>query len=132
MGFEVSGERDYLELLETNGHNRMAFEYLMAFYLLTRRLDEFAANLPRLRDFDYPDLPRHYQEAILLYEMDTTKRADRCGYEIDDDVLQEFADFSRDLRLCGGGEAAAGALMQRYGNTYFYYHLTELSGLGYQ
>jgi hypothetical protein len=131
-GTDLSGERDYLELLKDNRHNRMAFEYLMALYLLERRLDEFAANLPRLRDFDYPGLPRHYQEAILLYERDTTKRADRCGHEISDEVLQEFVDFSRDLQVAGGPEVAARALMARYSDTYFYYYVTGMSGLARQ
>ncbi len=131
-GADPSGERDYLGLLKSNRHNRMAFEYLMAFYLLTRRLDEFAANLPRLHDFDYPELPRHYQEAILLYERDTTKRADRCGHEISDEVLQEFADFSRDLAVAGGPEVAVRSLMGRYSDSYFYYYVTGMSGLARQ
>ncbi len=129
-GADFSGERDYLALLKRNKHNRMAFEYLMAFYLLTKDLDQFAANLPRLRDFDYPDLPRHYQEAVLLYEMDTSKRADRCGYEISDDVLEEFAHFWRDAAGSTGRGAIAGSFMREYGDTYFHYHLTGLSGLG--
>ncbi len=134
VGADSSGEHEYLELLESNRHNRMAFEYLMALYLLTRNLDEFAANLPRLRDFDYPDLPRHYQETILLYETDTSKRADRCGYDISDDVLQEFVEFSRDLGLCAGGRdrVATKALTRKYGGTYFHYFHTGLSGLGDQ
>jgi len=129
-GADFSGERDYLALLRRNKHNRMAFEYLMAFYLLTKDLDKFAANLPRLRDFDYPDLPRHYQEAILLYEMDTSKSADRCGYEISDDVLEEFARFWRDAPASTGQGVIAASFAREYGDTYFHYHLTGLSGLG--
>ncbi len=130
VGLDPSRERHYLALLEANNHNRMAFEYLMAFYLLTRNLDGFAANLPRLRDFDYPDMPRHYQEAILVYERDATKRADRCGREISDEVLQEFADFRRDLAESGGPASAVTTLVERYGNTYFWYYVAGRSGLG--
>ena len=36
-------------LLERNPRNRMAFEYLMAHYLLTRQIDKMVANLRPLR-----------------------------------------------------------------------------------
>ena len=54
-------------LLETNPRNRMAFEYLMAHYLLTRQLDALVANLHRFDDFDDPRLPRHCEEALVIY-----------------------------------------------------------------
>ncbi len=128
--FDFSGESDYQALLATNRHNRMAFEYLMGFYLLTANLDRFVENLPRLRDLNYPGLPRHYQEAILVYEKATEQQADRCGYEISEDVLQEFAQFCTDLDVCGSVPVATQTLMPRYGNTYFYYYATGLCGSG--
>ena len=44
-----------LQLLKRNPQNRMAFEYLMAHYLLTRQLDKLATQLHRLDDFDVPN-----------------------------------------------------------------------------
>jgi len=35
----------------------MAFEYLMAFYLVSRRTDKLVENLPRLNDFGYREIP---------------------------------------------------------------------------
>jgi len=128
--FDFSGEHDYRALLDRNKHNRMAFEYLMAYCLLTGKLEEFAENLPRLRDFDYPGLPRHYQEAILIYEDVTGKRADRCGHEISDQVRQQFTQFPKDMKMGATSEAAAEAVVLRYGNTYLCYYTTGLSGLG--
>ena len=129
-GFDVSGEWDYRALLNRNKHNRMAFEYLMAYYLLTGQLEELAENLPRLRDFGYPDMPRHYQEAILIYEDVTGKRADHCGYEISDQVRQQFTQLPKDMELGATDEAAADSVVRRYGNTYLFYFTTGLSGLG--
>ena len=60
-----------LRLLKRNRHNRMAFEYLMAHYLLTDKLEKLVANLYRFGDFDYPQLPRHCQEALIIYQETT-------------------------------------------------------------
>jgi hypothetical protein len=112
-------------LLESNPRNRMAFEYLMAAYLLRKDLDAFAEELHRLEDFDYPDIPRHHEEAILLYEVDTSKRADRAGREISAETLQRYTDFTRRLaeaqRSGLPAEAAEAALAGDFGDTYFYY-----------
>ena len=44
----------------------MAFEYLLAHYLLTSDMKGFASLATRLKDF-YRDLPTHVQEALLGY-----------------------------------------------------------------
>jgi hypothetical protein len=53
-------------LLRSDPKNRMAFEYLMAHYLLEGRVDGVARNIARLKDFGRQDIPRHYEEAILM------------------------------------------------------------------
>ncbi len=55
-----------LALLERNAKNRMAFEYLMAYYLLHRRPAKLAAQLRRLDDLGYAGVPPIYAEAFLL------------------------------------------------------------------
>jgi len=48
-------------LLAHNPHNKMAFEYLMAHYLLTGRVDEIAANMERLKELGYHTIPTLYE-----------------------------------------------------------------------
>lgn len=67
-----SKELMLLSLLARNRTNRMAFEYLMAYYLLTRQPDKVALHIDRLDDFgphdtECPAVPQHYAEAVLLY-----------------------------------------------------------------
>ena len=50
-------------LVEQGSGNRMAFEYLMAWYMLKKRLDKFVQNLGRLPEFGYTAIPPLYQEA---------------------------------------------------------------------
>ena len=59
-----AGVEEFLNtLLEKNPHNRLAFELLMAYGLHTGSLDLVVRNLERLKDFSFPSVPRHYQEA---------------------------------------------------------------------
>lgn len=53
-------------LLRRNPANRMAFEYLMAYYLLTGQVDAIARNLSHLKRFGYSEIPESYSEALLL------------------------------------------------------------------
>jgi hypothetical protein len=47
-----------------NRKNRMAFEYLMSYYLLTKSLAKFARNVPLGTSIDYDHMPSLYQKAL--------------------------------------------------------------------
>lgn len=112
-------------LLADHPRNRMAFEYLMASCLLRKDLAGFEGELPRMRRLGYQRLPRHYQEAILLYERSALRASERGGYAVSPEVLQSFADFSQALQSAGGDPRA---LAERFGDTYFFYHAFGVTG----
>ena len=87
-------ETNLLALLEKNRQNQMAFEYLMAWYLLTCQLDKFVQNLDRLDDFDYSEIPRYYEEAILIYEVHTGKKVNMRGRKVSRRSYLRARDFS--------------------------------------
>jgi tetratricopeptide (TPR) repeat protein len=119
-------------LLQTNKHNRMAFEYLMAYYLLNNEPSKIAGNLSLLDYFDYAGIPRHYEEAILLYMSEQGRSSvDLHGRTIRPETVQRFRDFQRRAALAGKDAAALwDALFDTYGNTYWFYHLFGLTGFG--
>jgi hypothetical protein len=129
--FRILKEGDYLgELLEENGENKMAFEYLMAWYLLNGQLDKFAQNLDRWKDYDYPRMPQHYQEAILIYASQSQKEINLKDYMISEKTFKRFEDINQlIIRYSYDKTNLAHALAENYGNTYFYYFLTLRSGL---
>jgi len=120
----------FLVLLERNPRNRMAFEVLMSFYLCNNRLDRAVANLRRLEDLEYREIPRHYQEAIVIYSSDAGREALPSGYRLDPEVVQRGRQFteimaaSTSLEQLGNEALAAG-----FGDTYFFYYLFAVSGL---
>ncbi len=123
-----SFEGRLLELLRTNRQNRMAFEYLMAVYLLTGQIEKLAMNMERLDDFAYPDVPRHYEEALLLHTAMTGRAADLGARRISPQTMARFQHVNRVLADCRGNRAAAlGVLARQHGDTYFFYYLLHFA-----
>lgn len=114
-------EQMLMRLLERNRHNRMAFEYLMAYYTLLGRLRDFAANLRRLDDFDYESIPRHYEEAILLCRSVAGVPVDLNGRSISRETMERFYAFHETWSRSVGGDARAARALEDYNDTYFYY-----------
>jgi hypothetical protein len=129
------GARDafYLILLDENKNNKMAFEYLMAWYLVTGSLDKFVENIFRLENFDYPAIPRHYEEAVLLYTAMTGKVADLHGRKVAPKTLDRFAHFMQRSQhiieqmqrsgKIGEEDLPSLAGLDEFSDTYYYYYL---------
>ena len=111
-----------LQLLDRNNRNQMAFEYLMAHYLLTRQLDKLAANLGRLDDFDHPGFPRHCEEALLIHLASTGSRDFDFGErEISVETRRRFREFvTTERRFREDPSAAFAALYPDFGDSYFF------------
>ena len=118
----ASLERMLQGLLEQEPHNRMAFEYLMAHYLLTRQLDKLVANLHRLDDFDYPRIPRHFEEGLVIYLATTGSEDFDLGQrEIRPETWRRFGQFMRIQQQAAGNVSAAfAALYPEFGDSYFF------------
>jgi hypothetical protein len=126
----VVNEQMLLALLDRNPQNRMAFEYLMAWYLLTGQLERLVQNLDRLNDFDYSEIPPHYGEAILLYSSIMKKAVDLKGHTLSPQSRQRFEGVNQTLYLYGGNrQAASNELAGNYGDSYIFYYLYGVSGM---
>jgi len=121
----------YLKLLEKNRYNRMAFEYLMAHYLMERRVDKVAENFARLDELGYKEIPRNYEEAILLHSLDTGGTIKLFGKKLRPETLEKFYAFSEIMSSSAeiSRQAASRELMQKFGSTYFFYYSFDRSGV---
>ena len=121
------------QLLQTNPHNRMAFEYLMAHYLITKQPDKVVGNVGRLDDFDYDGLPGHYAEAILLYTgAHPGQHFDLHGRTLGDETRQRLRDFGKyfaPYRNARGPakQQAFEAMLRNQGGSYFFYYTADFS-----
>ncbi len=111
------------QALAENPRNRAAFELLMAHLLLAARSDLVVREIHRLDDFDYPEIPVHYEEAILQYASAARQPIpDLRGRRIRPQTLQRFRDFLAILnRHRDDPRAAWNALKDDYGTTYWFY-----------
>ena len=130
--FGVTTEPILLQCLHQNRTNRMAFEYLMAHYLLTRQLDNFLHYLPAAKAFNYPEIPAHYEEALLVAR--TLKGAPLAIPNINGktpraETIQRFERFNGQLRARNKDlERAKAEMLSEFGNTYWYYYVFGHSG----
>jgi len=125
-----SKEKMLCDLLEKNSKNHMAFEYLMAWYMLTRQLDNSIKNIERLNDFIYPEFPRLYEEAILIYVYGTGKAVRLAGHQVTPEARQRIENFSQVFnRHMRNRQAAFDELAKDYGDSYFFYHIYGFSGV---
>jgi hypothetical protein len=120
----ISPENLLLDPLRANPNNQMAFEYLMALYMLSLKLDRMAEHYPLVDQMEYTELPRLYQEALLLHVVQTKKPFDLRGRQNSPDLSRRFENFNAVVRRHRNNpKAAFGELARLYGDSYFFYHL---------
>ena len=126
VGIATNLEDMLLDLLEANPRNQMAFEYLMAHYLLTRQIDKVVANLHRLEEFHYEGIPRHYEEALVL-KMDRDegegRKVELGEWQVRPETQYRFRAFTESLRPFPPRQAekAYRTLHADFGDSYYFF-----------
>jgi len=113
-------------ILNNKPSNKMAFEYLMSFYLLSGNLVQFEKGIARLKSLGYTKIPKHYQEALLLYIAISGKREfpSLRGYKINKKIIERFKNFQNVLKKHHGNKnLARKELYKSYRDTYWFYSL---------
>ena len=110
-------------LLRKNPHNKMAFEYLMACYLLTGQVQKIAENIHRLNDFDYEKIPTLYEEALLIYYGSQGLSIDLSKSGINPETFRRYQTFIqiRNAMRSQNQQAVLNRLIHEFGTSYFFY-----------
>ena len=111
-------------LLEHNPGNRMAFEYLMACYLLAGQLDKIAENIWCLNHLGYQDVPTLYEEAMLIYYGARGLKLNLNELNIKRETIERYKRF---VQLCNSMQAqnrqvVLQRLIGEFGTSYFFYY----------
>lgn len=122
----IEPERCLEELIKCPG-NKMAFEYYMAHCLLSGNLNLFIEHLHRLNDFNYTKIPRHFEEAILIYiQLTGRKDINLPGRSISRETVRKFVDFNQILaRHDKNINNAYIELERKHRDTYWFYALYQ-------
>lgn len=112
----------FFPLLENYPGNKMAFEYMMASFLLTKNMNGFAANINRLKELGYDRIPVHFEEAIIIFTGVTKKDIVPEGYAISQATQQRFHTYAEILNMYRDNmDMAVKALNRDFGNTFWFY-----------
>jgi hypothetical protein len=111
-------------LLEHNPGNRMAFEYIMACYLLAGQLEKIAENIGRLNHLGYQEVPTLYEEAMLIYYGSRGEKLNLSELNIKREIIERYKKF---VQLCNSiqvhnRQAVIQQMIRQYGTSYLFYY----------
>ncbi|GHT04949.1 hypothetical protein AGMMS49525_11790 [Bacteroidia bacterium] len=111
-------------ILQQNPGDKKAFEYLMMFFLAHQDLISFYKKWDEYYPtMHYDTMPRHFEEALLIYAVATNQQAEvLTKYPVSQSTIDRFVAYDKELKTAKT-KVALNLLKQKYGNTYFYYHL---------
>ncbi len=113
-------------LLRRNPSNRMAWEYLIAYYLQTGQPSKILGEIGRYREFGYEQLPFDWDQALCIsLRENPSLNANQMPAVPQDETV---ARYDRILSACALyrdslPNAAMAALAPSFGSTYFFFYL---------
>jgi hypothetical protein len=117
-----SPQLDLINLLN-NKDNKMAYEYLQAYFLLKNDLASFVQYFPMGKKYQYPHVPVVFQEALVLYAFELRRRGkDLPKLKLDSDIIKKFNNYMSVIQFYNGDlQKAKSELERNFGNTYWFY-----------
>lgn len=110
-------------LFFSNSDNRLAYEYLMADYLLTGDLEGFANDFVWCEKLGYPAIPRHYQEALALRWSLGHGENEPIPQQVSPAIAERFKQF---VSYFKSSTVTREGLSHYFGDTYWYYYFTSV------
>lgn len=109
----------YLEKLHRSKRaTRAAHDWLLCAYLLDCNLNQFARTLPKFYTIN-DSLPKHYKEALILYNHMTSHPVVIFHNSVGDADFDDYQDLQK--KYADKRERYT-ALREKYGNTYWFYY----------
>jgi len=116
-------DRTLFMLLQSNPTHRLAFEYLISYWLLQKNIEQVKLCMDRFYgNMNYPAIPTHYEEALLIYM--ATNRLDSEFYKqypISRATRDRFGQFVQAYNAYQTGKGNLELLKKQFGHTYWYY-----------
>lgn len=103
--------------------NKVAFEYEMAWLLLSKNVDSIVNNVYKIRKLGYNNIPRHIEEAILVYYNMTREVPNLYGFTISKKNQMLFNQYISDYtKYRNNSKLLKKNMHQKFGNTFWYYY----------
>jgi hypothetical protein len=106
-------------LFQQDRDNRMAYEYLLAYTLLTKDIKNFSDFFHLKTDFSYPVIPKSYQEALIYaWGLSHNNLTDSIPFRVSNSVKQAVETYAQ---IYTSNQSPESLLKQRFSKTYWYY-----------
>ncbi|HOA62876.1 MAG: hypothetical protein KA191_17345 [Verrucomicrobia bacterium] len=120
---EIPTEFLLRQLLQSNRRNRMAFEYLMAHYLLNGQSEPLLQTLGALDQHGIWETPRHVEEAMIAHlASKESNQTEIAGRRVSPDTIRRYGEF---LAHLDKDSARVADLPERlaagFGDTFWFY-----------
>jgi len=127
----VLSEEMIIELLKKKPNNRMAFEYLLSFYMLMNNLQKFVDTFDEyIGGFNYKVLPPLWQQAIVTYCSNKPDREKKIKkYAISQEQFMLYQRYMTIFSKYKQKEPAVWELAKDYGKSYYFYCMYGFSGV---
>jgi DNA polymerase I-like protein with 3'-5' exonuclease and polymerase domains len=118
--FKVQNMESTLNMLmRENPENKMAFQYLMAFYLINKDLRNFMNTLPLMEKMNYSKIPVSYEEAIMyILGLSSNNPLQNIPFKISDNTKSRMKAYAE---IYTTRPNAQDLLKKRFSGTYWYY-----------
>jgi hypothetical protein len=112
-------------MVKEHPDNKMAFEYLMAYYLIKKDLGNFVNYIPVMEKIQYKEIPVAYQEALLyVISLNNQDPFTNSPYYISRDTKLRMSAYAE---IYSKYPDAMERLSERFSDTYwFYFHFIEV------
>jgi hypothetical protein len=118
-----SAENNLPMLVNANMNNKKAYEYLMSWLMLNKNVEAVINNTALLKGMGYTRIPRHIEEAILMYQNSTGRYPDLGGLTLSRESMERFdAYFNAYIKARNNPSSFKDIMRSRFGNTYWYYY----------
>ena len=120
--FLAAPEMQLRAQIENGSKNKMAFEYLLALYMLRGEIWNIAEVAGRIQEYDYEKIPVAFEEAILLNNKHNKKKIPLKKLKIRTETKRRFDEFMAVTVRYRTENAAQSELTRKFKNTYMYYY----------
>lgn len=109
-------------LLQANAKNRKAFEYGLAWALLSKNVEAISGELPLFKEMGYTKLPRHIEEAALVINsIQRNELGETEGYTISPETISAYEAYATEYRKFRGSPRLQTVMRNRASDTFWYY-----------
>jgi hypothetical protein len=109
-------------ILDAQPDNRKAFEYYLAGELLTKNVEIVVNNVKKMKGLGYTRIPRHIEEAVLMYYNSTKIVPDLGGLTISAETQTRFTNYIATYKLLRQRSSLNNESMQKeFGDTFWFY-----------